>query len=173
MSVALTNELWITSFKNFWFLSTHYFLKHIRVVRDARIITFLIGEKRLSHGGVRFFITYLPHAHLNPFEVHKRNTSLEGGCHTIKAKLLLKSIQTDNAQAPELTGFVWNVSNTNPCCISRNLYFMVTHEEPKLLMVLGAQLGEDVIKTVNALGFKHKISNGDSGSWMHAVTIFW
>lgn len=74
-----THELRILSFKSFWFVGDEPFLKRLRVVRDARIITFFIAEKLLRNGQVRFSITCLPHAHLNPFDVHKQYTGFHGG----------------------------------------------------------------------------------------------
>lgn len=158
--LASTHELRLTAFKNFWFLDSHPFLKRLRVVRDARIVTFFIAVKTLGHGHFRFSITCLPHAHLNAFDVHNRKTGFQGGCHTAKAKRVLKTRPTENMQAPELTALVWNITKTNPTTMAKNFYYLVTREEPTMFMLLGA-LGDKVIKMASALGFKNITSKSE------------
>lgn len=171
--LAPTHELRLTSFKSFWFFASHPFLKRLRVLRDAWTTTFFIAGKTFPNGNVCFSITCLPHAHLNAFDVHTRNTGFEGGCYTTKAGQVLKMKRTNNTRAPELTALVWNITNTTPSTFTKNLYYLITREEPNLLMVLGAQLGEQVIKTARTLGFRSITSTNREQCWMNGVTIFW
>lgn len=81
LQVAPTHEIRLMSFKHLWFLANYPFLKCIPVMRESGVTSFFIRQIEMSKATVRFSITCLPHAHLNPFEVRKRHTGFDGGYH--------------------------------------------------------------------------------------------
>lgn len=168
-----SHELRVTSFKTLWFLERQPFLKRIRVIRDARITTFFIAEKEIWNGNARFSITCMPHAHLNPLDVHKKNTGFEGGCQTAPAKQVFKKPSVHNTHGGDLKALVWNIANTLPSTIEKTLYYLVTREQPTLIMMPGAHVEGNVSKIANALGLTKLNTNFRSEACMKGATILW
>lgn len=173
LQVRPTHEIRLTSFKYIWFLTQQPFLKRLRVLRQARICTFFIAATKIAHGGERYSITCLPHSHLNAFDVHSKHTGFQGGCHTTKAKHVLKIKHSEEEVQPGLRAIVWNISGLSPSTISKTVYFLVLREQPTLIILLGGHLGVDFTSTVHELGFKAKTCwLGTEGS-LNGVSILW
>lgn len=168
-----THELRLSSFKTFWFYDSQPFLKRIRVVREARIMTLFISEKQVQNTKCRFSITCLPHAHLNAFDVYNKYTGYQGGCCTTKAKKVFSTKTCGLTDGPDLKAIVWNISNIVHHNLEKSLYFLVTHEDPSLIMLVGAHLGGKFATVANALGFNKVIAYKGSDGRMNGTTVLW
>lgn len=168
-----THELRITSFKSIWFYGAEPYLKRIRVLRDAKIVTCFITEKEVKPRNVRFSVTWLPHAHLNAFEVHNKHTGFQGGCHTTMTKQVLKSKPTTTAHATDFKALVWNITNTLPSMLTKTLYFLVEREQPSLILLPGAPLGGNFCHVSNALGYNTMTTERGCDGWVAGATILW
>lgn len=173
MGIGPTHELRIVSFKTFWFLAAEPFLKRLRVLRDARIITFFIAEKPLPYSNVRFSITCLPHIHLNSFDVHNKYTGFEGGCQTTKAKQVLKTVIRLKQHAHDLKAIVWNVSKSVLPTLAKSLYCLVTREQPTLIILLGENVEGNLAKIAASLGYSTTSTNRGTDGWIKDATILW
>lgn len=74
---------------------------------------------------------------------------------------------------PELNGLVWNISNLIPTTVTKILCFLITREQPSLIMLVGGQLGGHFNKLPNTLGFKVTTSNKPTDGFANGVTILW
>lgn len=168
-----THELRLTGFKNFWFYVSQTFLKHVPVMRDTCVITLFIASKPIWNGNVRYSITFLPHVHLNPFDVHNKYTDFKGGCITTRAKHVFKTKASNAMRHMEFKALVWNISKALPSTIEKTLYFLITNEHPSLIMLLGAHRGGTYTKLANALGFIETTPNSGADAALNGVSLLW